>query len=81
MSSVTLTTTLDQVPTGEPLIIAGQAQDPAVRRRLVSLGWRPGTQTRVVKKVVGGARVIDLNGSRIAIGHQLARKLCVEAAA
>ncbi len=80
MSSVTFTTSLDQVPVDEPVIIAGLASDPAVRRRLASLGWRPGGQTRVVKKVTGGARVIDLNGSRVAIAHSLACKLCVEAA-
>ncbi|MCL2471384.1 MAG: ferrous iron transport protein A [Propionibacteriaceae bacterium] len=69
---------LDQAPLGEALIIVSTPQDPIVAHKMMTLGWSKGGQVRVLKKTVGGARILDLNGSRVAISKALARTVCVE---
>jgi Fe2+ transport system protein FeoA len=59
--------------------VASAPSDPALAHRLMTLGGRPGPLVRVVEKASGGARVIDLGGSRIAVSQTLARTLEVEA--
>ncbi|MDR2974219.1 MAG: ferrous iron transport protein A [Propionibacteriaceae bacterium] len=78
--NVAVTVKLDQAPVDQPLSIVGTSTDPVVAQRLSRLGWRPGGQVRVVRKTSGGARVLDLNDSRVAISGDLAKSLCVEAA-
>jgi Fe2+ transport system protein FeoA len=70
---------LDQASVDVPLLIAGTSPDAGVAHRLSTLGWRQGAQVRVVKRAAGGANILDLNGSRVAIGRGLARTLTVGA--
>ena len=71
---------LDRAPLDYPMIIAASSSDPVVAHRMMTLGWRVGGQVRVVRRTAGGATVVDLNGSRVAVSRALARTLCVEAA-
>ena len=61
-----------EAPVGVPLIVATTAEDPTMAHRLATLGWRPGSQARLLQHGVGGARVIEVAGARVA----LAKKLC-----
>lgn len=81
MNTSTATIQLDRAPVDIALTIASVAKDPVVAHRMMTLGWRAGGQVRVVKQASGGAKVIDLGGSRVAVSRKLARTLCVEAAA
>lgn len=80
MSSTT-TVTLAQAPVDTSLVITDAPLSPGVAHRLMIMGWRPGGRVRVVNKAAGGVQVIDLNGSRVAVGKSLARQLLVEAPA
>ncbi|MDR2929699.1 MAG: ferrous iron transport protein A [Propionibacteriaceae bacterium] len=81
MKSLVSTLSLDQAPIGRTLTIAATCDDGVVARRLTSLGWRVGVQIQVTQRASGGARIIDLNGSRVAVSRNLARALPVEVAA
>ncbi|MCL2735894.1 MAG: ferrous iron transport protein A [Propionibacteriaceae bacterium] len=72
------TVPLNRVDVGQPLVVASSPTDPVVARRMMTLGWRVGEQVRVVRRAVGGALVLDLDGARIAVGGTLARTLTVE---
>ncbi len=63
--------------TGETAIIQAADVDPAQARRLGELGLRTGESVRVVQRAVGGALVLAVNGSRIAIDKQTAERLIV----
>jgi Fe2+ transport system protein FeoA len=71
---------LSEAPLGVPLVVAARPGDSPVAQRLVTLGWRPGAPTKVIRTTIGGARVVDLAGARIAIGGPLAKMLQVAAA-
>lgn len=70
---------LAQAPGDAVFTIASVACDPDVAHRMMTLGWRQGEPVRVMQKAAGGAKVIDLGGSRIAVSAKLARTLLVEA--
>jgi Fe2+ transport system protein FeoA len=65
---------LIKAPVGVPLIVETTAADAEVAHRLATLGWRPGSQTRLLKHAVGGAQVVEVAGARVA----LAKKLCTQ---
>ncbi|MDR2895173.1 MAG: ferrous iron transport protein A [Propionibacteriaceae bacterium] len=73
-----VTISLEDAPLRRPLMISNSASDPVAAGRLSSLGWRLGVPLLVLAKAAGGARVVDLGGSRVAIGHALAGQLQVE---
>ena len=72
---------LEQTPVDKPFTIRSVPSDPLVAHRMMTLGWRLGGKARIVKRTVGGARVIDINGSRIAVSRELTCTLSVEALA
>ncbi|MDR1808429.1 MAG: ferrous iron transport protein A [Propionibacteriaceae bacterium] len=72
--------TLAEAPLRRPLVIAAAPEDPAAAQRLMTLGWRPGAPTEVIRRTTGGARVIDLSGARIAVGGPLSKTLQVRPA-
>ena len=76
----TLQRTLDQVPTGAAIVVAGTSSDPVVARRLAALGWRLGERVRVVQKASGGAMVVELHRGRIALSRMVVRQLPVKVA-
>jgi len=76
MSAISVS--LEQAPLNESVVIADVSQDPGVAHRLMTMGWHPGGRVRLVKRASGGVKVIDLNGSRVAISKDLARTLLVK---
>jgi len=78
MRAVSTRLTLEQAPTGSALVIAGTSANPHLAHRLMTLGWRVGAGVRIVRKSVSGARIIDLNGARVAVSRDLAGTLLVE---
>ena len=62
---------------GETARIEVADVEPARARRLGELGLRAGESVRVIQRAVGGARVLAVNGSRIAIDGQTAERLVV----
>lgn len=60
---------------GETAILGEPDVAATVRRRLVEMGLRPGEQVTVVQRAVGGARVVAVHGSRIALDGRTAAHL------
>jgi len=54
------------------------ALGPADRLRLAELGLRPGAVVTVRRRMAGGARLLGLGTSRIAVDPRIARALAVE---
>ena len=50
-----------------------------LQRRLVGMGLTPGVKVRVVSSGKPGPVVLDVCGSRLALGHGVARKILVDA--
>lgn len=63
---------------GESAVLGEPGVADTVRRRLVELGLRPGEQVTVVQRAVGGARVVAVHGSRIALDGRTAGQLAVQ---
>ncbi len=53
----------------------------SLRRRLAELGLRPGSRVSVVQRTAGGGRIVDVAGSRIALGRAVLEAVTVAAAA
>jgi Fe2+ transport system protein FeoA len=49
-----------------------------LQRRLADMGLTPGVQVRVINSQRPGPVVIDLRGSRLALGHGVAHKVMVK---
>ncbi len=49
-------------------------------RRLADMGLTPGTTLKVINSQMPGPILIDLRGSRLALGHGVALKVMVEIA-
>ena len=62
---------LAQAPLGAQLRVLSTAAPPALTRRLAEHGIRPGSHVRCVQRCAGGGRVIDVAGSRIALGRDV----------
>lgn len=65
---------------GESAVLGDSGLAPAVRRRCVEMGLRPGEQVTVVQRAVGGARVVSVQGSRIALDGRTAGQLSLREA-
>lgn len=71
---------LDQCALRTPLVVVDAATSPEVTRRLGELGLRRGTHIRLVQRTAGGGRVVDIAGSRVALGRDLLRAVSAEPA-
>jgi Fe2+ transport system protein FeoA len=69
--------TLDDVPTGLPVVVQRPRLDPAYTRRLAELGIRHGALVSVLMRTVGGAGVITVDNSRIALDSRTMRQIPV----
>jgi len=69
---------LATVPPGLPVRLTAVRLGPADRLRLAQLGLRPGAVVTVRQRMAGGARLLGLGTSRIAIDPRTARALAVE---
>jgi ferrous iron transport protein A len=64
-------TSLARAPIGIELRVVGAAGPTALTRRLAELGLRTGSHVRCVQRTAGGGRIIDVAGSRIALGRDV----------
>jgi len=67
------------VAEGETVRISDIGGGRKIRQRLVSMGLVPGKDLEVIRTPGPGPAVVAVDGSRIALGHILARKVLVSA--
>ena len=73
--------TLDLAPLGTPLTLVSAGVDPALGRRLATLGLRRGVRVALVRKLAAGGRIVAVGSGRIAIERGVLAQLQVEVAA
>ena len=64
---------------GEVVAVIGVRAGWGLQRRLADLGLTPGIRIRVINSQMSGPVLIDLRGSRIALGRGVAQKIIVKA--
>jgi ferrous iron transport protein A len=69
--------TLDYVPPGLPVVVQRPHLDSTHRRRLAELGIRSGASVSVLMRTAGGAGVITVDDSRIALDSRTLRQIPV----
>ena len=68
---------LSMVSAGETVEIAAVRAGWGLQRRLADMGLTPGVRVRVVNSQGRGPVVINVRGSRLALGHGVAHKIMV----
>jgi Fe2+ transport system protein FeoA len=71
---------LTRAAAGERVVIAGVRAGWGLRRRLTDMGLVPGTEMKIINSGRPGRMVLEVNGSRLAIGHGAANKIVVRTA-
>lgn len=71
---------LSLAPQGIPLRVVGLRAGKNAMRRLTELGFSPGTVVRIIKSLDRGPLLIEVKGSRIALGRGIGMKVLVEVA-
>ncbi len=69
---------LSMVSPGELVQVAAVRAGWGLQRRLADMGLTPGVQVRVVNSQRPGPVVIEVRGSRLALGQGLAHKIMVK---
>lgn len=69
--------TLDDAPTGTPVVIGRPDADPARCLRMAQVGLRPGAHVVPLHRTVGGGRVIGIGDARVAVGRSVLRTVPV----
>ena len=69
---------LAMVCPGEPVQIVGVRAGYGLQRKLADMGLIPGVIIRIVNGQMPGPVIIDLWGSRLALGHGMAQKILVK---
>lgn len=73
--------TLDRKRPGANVLVMGVAGDDAIARRLVDLGFRPGTEVQVERVApLGDPIQYRLHGYRLALRRTEARRVLVQGA-
>ncbi len=68
---------LSMVSPGEVVKVVTVRAGWGLQRRLADLGLTPGVQIRVINSQRPGPVVIDIRGSRLALGYGIAHKIMV----
>ena len=68
---------LAMVRPGELVTVIGVRAGWGLQRRLADMGLTPGVQIRVINSQMSGPVLIDLRGSRVALGRGVAQKVMV----
>ena len=63
---------------GELVTVIGVRAGRGLLRRLADMGLTPGIQIRVINSQMAGPVLIDLRGSRVALGRGVAQKILVK---
>jgi Fe2+ transport system protein FeoA len=61
--------TLSSAPCNVPLLIGSAQLPPSRRLRLAELGIRPGAMVTVLRRTVGGGRILGIGDARVAVGR------------
>ena len=69
---------LAMVCLGEPVQIVDVRAGYGLQRRLADMGLIPGVIIRIINGQMPGPVIIDLRGSRLALGHGMAQKILVK---
>jgi len=68
---------LAMVRPGELVTVIGVRAGRGLLRKLADMGLTPGIQMRVINSQMSGPVLIDLRGSRVALGRGVAQKVMV----
>jgi len=68
---------LSRVTSGEKVIVLSLRAGWGLQRRLADLGITPGMEIKVISSGRPGQVVLDVRGSRLALGHGVASKIMV----
>lgn len=71
---------LSAIPIGQSVFIVQLNLDPQVALRLQALGMILGTKVKVLQKKGKGTMIIDLRGTRFALGPTITQHIGVEVA-
>lgn len=69
---------LAMVCPGEEVTVVGVKAGRGLAQRLADMGLNRGVTLRVVNSQMPGPVIINLRGSRLALGHGIAHKIMVE---
>jgi ferrous iron transport protein A len=69
---------LSDIQTGESAIIAALCEGNELNRRLTSLGFTPGAGVQIVQNFGRGPMIVNIRGTRIALGRGEAAKIFVD---
>lgn len=72
------TSMLDQIEKGEHVTLLALQCGRAIASRMTSLGFTPGVQIEMVQNYGKGPLVVNLRGTRVAIGRGEAGKIVVQ---
>jgi ferrous iron transport protein A len=70
---------LAMVRPGEQVTVIGVRAGWGLQRRLADMGLTPGIQIRAINSQMPGPVLIDLRGSRVALGRGVAQRVMVAA--
>ena len=62
---------------GEVVRVAGIRAGWGLTRRLADMGLLPGTEVRVISSQRPGPVLVEVKGSRLALGHGMAQRIMV----
>jgi ferrous iron transport protein A len=71
---------LAMVAAGELVAVTAISAGRGLQKRLADMGLTPGVQIRVMNSQMPGPVLIDLRGSRVALGRGIAHKIMVKKA-
>ena len=63
---------------GRPLTVVGFRGGPGMQRRLADMGLPPGTELKLISRDNHGPVIIELRGSRLALGRGVAHHIIVK---
>jgi len=69
--------TLSEAPLSVPLRVTGVESGRQAQSRLASMGIIPGEMLRVLRRDNGGPLLIDVKGTRVALGRGISSKVTV----
>jgi len=69
---------LAMVGTGEVITVVGVNAGRGLTKRLADMGLVPGTKLRIVNSQISGPVIVEVRGSRLALGRGIAQKIMVE---
>jgi len=68
---------LSMVQSGELVQVVAVRTGWGLQRRLADMGLTPGVRVKVINSQGRGPVILDLRGSRLALGHGVAHKIMV----